>query len=103
MQLGMPPDTADRHGPELPGPPFYKVFNAVDDWQRRPDRNLSELPGIIGKIPQLQDIDIDGRSVLGIYRNYRATGRANSWPRTRTAWRTCCRRPCGSRSSTAWT
>ena len=37
-----------------------------------PDRQPRELPGIIGKIPQLQDIDIDGRSVLGIYRNYRA-------------------------------
>ncbi len=45
----------------------------MDAWQRRPDRNLGELPGIIGKIPQLQDIDIDGRSVLGIYRNYRAS------------------------------
>ena len=33
------------------GTPFYNVFNAVDDWQKRADRNLNELPGIIGKIP----------------------------------------------------
>ena len=55
------------------GEPFYKVFDAVDDWQKRPDRVLDELPGIIGNLPGLQDIDLDGRSVLGIYRNYRAS------------------------------
>ena len=69
----MPPDTAIVMDQSWLGEPFYNVFNAVDDWQKRPDRNLNELPGIIGKIPELQDIDIDGRSVLGIYRNYRAS------------------------------
>ncbi len=73
MQLGMPPDTAIVMDQSWLGKPFYKVFNSVDAWQKRSDRQLSELPGIIGKIPQLQDIDIDGRSVLGIYRNYRAS------------------------------
>ena len=73
MQLGMPPDTAIVMDQSWLGKPFYDVFNAVDAWQKRSDRQLSELPGIIGKIPQLQDIDIDGRSVLGIYRNYRAS------------------------------
>ena len=73
QQLGMPPDTAVVMDQSWLGEPFYKVFNAVDGWQKRADRNLNELPGIIGKIPQLQDIDIDGRSVLGIYRNYRAS------------------------------
>ncbi len=53
--------------------PFYKVFDAVDAWQKRSDRVLDELPGIIGNMPELQDIDLDGRSVLGIYRNYRAS------------------------------
>jgi hypothetical protein len=72
MQLGMPPDTAIVMDQSWLGKPFYDVFNAVDGWQKRGDRQLNELPGIIGKIPQLQDIDIDGRSVLGIYRNYRA-------------------------------
>ncbi len=73
MQLGMPPDITIVMDQKFLGEPFYRVFNAVDDWQKRSDRQLSELPGIIGKIPQLQDIDIDGRSVLGIYRNYRAS------------------------------
>jgi hypothetical protein len=72
MQLGMPPDTPIVLDQNFLGVPFYRVFDAVDAWQRRPDRNLAELPGIIGKIPQLQDIDVDGRSALGIYRNYRA-------------------------------
>ena len=73
QQLGMPPDATIVMDQTFLGEPFYRVFNAVDDWQKRPDRNLNELPGIIGNIPQLQDIDIDGRSVLGIYRNYRAS------------------------------
>jgi len=69
----MPPDTTIVLDQSFLGEPFYRVFNAVDAWQRRPDRRLTELPGIIGQIPQLQDIDLDGRSVLGIYRNYRAS------------------------------
>ena len=73
MQLGMPPDVPIVMDQNFLGVPFYRVFDAVDAWQRRPDRNLLELPGIIGKIPQLQDIDVDGRSALGIYRNYRAS------------------------------
>ena len=51
MQLGMPPDTPIVMDQSFLGVPFYKVFDAVDDWQKRPDRNLDELPGIIGKIP----------------------------------------------------
>ena len=35
--------------------------------------NLDELPGIIAKIPELEDIDVEGRSVLEPYRNYRST------------------------------
>jgi hypothetical protein len=79
MQLGMPPDIPIVMDQSFLGEPFFKVFDAVDAWQRRPDRNLSELPGIIGKIPQLQDIDVDGRSVLGIYRNYRASRGSGSF------------------------
>ncbi len=53
--------------------PFYDVFNAVDNWQRRANRTLEELPGIIAQIPELEDIDVEGRSVLAPYRNYRST------------------------------
>jgi hypothetical protein len=72
MQMGLPPDLTLVLDQSFLGVPFYKVFDAVDNWQKNPERVLGELPGIIGNIPELQDIDIDGRSVLGIYRNYRA-------------------------------
>jgi hypothetical protein len=72
MQMSIPPDTPMIVDMSL-AQPFYDVFNAVDNWQRRADRSLSELPGIISKIPELEDIDVDGRSVLGPYRNYRST------------------------------
>jgi hypothetical protein len=73
MQMGVPPDLPIVLDQSFLGSPFYRVFDAVDLWQKNPDRNLAQLPGIISQIPALQDIDIDGRSVLGIYRNYRAT------------------------------
>src|SRR5207237_448033 len=72
MQMGLPPDVTIILDQSFLGEPFYRVFNAVDAWQKDPDRNLAQLPGIIGQIPQLQDIDVDGRSALGLYRNYRA-------------------------------
>ncbi len=80
IQLGMPPDTPIVMDQTFLGKPFYDVFNAIDKWQRRPERNLNELPGIIGKLPQLPDLDIDGRSVLGIYRNYRASAGSSFVP-----------------------
>ncbi len=72
MQLSLPPDTPIVVDMSL-AQPFYDVFNAVDNWQRRGDRQLEELPGIIAKIPELEDIDVEGRSVLEPYRNYRST------------------------------
>jgi hypothetical protein len=72
MQMGLPPDVTIVLDQSFLGEPFYQVFNAIDNWQKDPDRNLAQLPDIIGKIPELQDIDIDGRSALGIYRNYRS-------------------------------
>ncbi len=74
MQLGMPPDTPlviDQHLMQ----PFYDVFNGVDNWQRNPNRTLEELPDIIKRLPELEDIDVEGRSVLGLYRNYAAERR----------------------------
>ncbi len=72
MQMGLPPDTPLVVDMSL-AQPFYDVFNKVDEWQRRADRNLDELPGIIAQIPELEDIDVEGRSVLEPYRNYRST------------------------------
>jgi hypothetical protein len=72
MQMGLPPDTPLVIDMSL-AQPFYDVFNRVDDWQRKSTRSLDELPGIIAKLPELEDIDVEGRSVLGPYRNYRST------------------------------
>jgi hypothetical protein len=72
MQMGLPPDVPIILDQNFLGVPFYRVFDAVDAWQKDPDRTLDQLPGIISDIPTLQDIDVDGRSALGIYRNYEA-------------------------------
>jgi hypothetical protein len=72
MQMSLPPDTPIVIDMSL-AQPFYDVFNNVDEWQRKSTRRLDELPGIIAKLPELEDIDVEGRSVLGPYRNYRST------------------------------
>jgi hypothetical protein len=72
MQLGMPPDMPLVVDMSL-AQQFYDVFDAVDTWQRKPDRTLDDLPAIIAKIPELEDIDVEGRSVLEPYRNYKST------------------------------
>jgi hypothetical protein len=72
MQLSLPPDTPMVVDMSL-AEPFYRVFNAVDNWQRDSRRSLEQLPGIIAQIPELEDVDIEGRSALKPYRNYRST------------------------------
>jgi hypothetical protein len=74
MQMGLPPDVpmvVDQHFVK----PFYEVFDGVDRWQKDPKRTLDQLPAIISKFPVLEDIDVEGRSVLGLYRNYDASKR----------------------------
>src|SRR5262249_48704483 len=66
LQIGMPPDVPlvlDRSLTKN----FTKTFNDVDEWQRDPDRNISDLPKIAAQLPQLEDVIIDGRSCLAIY------------------------------------
>jgi hypothetical protein len=72
MQMSLPPDVPIIIDMSL-AQPFYDVFNAVDAWQRDSKRSLDQLPYIIAKIPELEDIDVEGRSVLSPYRNYRST------------------------------
>ncbi len=68
QQLGLPPDT-----PMVPDlslfQPYLDVFTEVDEWQRAKDRKLEDIPKIVNKIPELQDIVLDGHSILGMYRN----------------------------------
>jgi hypothetical protein len=72
MQMSLPPDLPLIVDMSL-AQPFYDVFDAVDAWQRDAKRSLDQLPFIIAKLPELEDIDVEGRSVLAPYRNYRST------------------------------
>jgi len=66
MQMGLPPDT-----PLIPDRTltrrFKDVYESVDDWQRDPRRELSQLPGFAERLPKLTDVVLDGRSFLGVY------------------------------------
>ena len=77
QQLGLPPDT-----PMVPDlglmQPFLDVFKEIDVWQRKPDRKLETLPGSVGRIPELEDIVIDGRSLLGMYKGSKRIPRRTS-------------------------
>jgi hypothetical protein len=43
---------------------FSKVSSAIEDWHRRPDRQLQELPRIIRELPVLREILVERRSIL---------------------------------------
>ncbi len=61
--LGLSPHAAvfpDRRGIAA----FDQVFQAAEDWSRRPDRNLAELPQIIGRLPAIGDVVVNGRPIL---------------------------------------
>jgi hypothetical protein len=67
VQLGMPPDVyfvIDR-GLTLP---FKRVFDAIEVWARDPRRQLPQLEEIARGLPELEDIIIDGRSCLNIFK-----------------------------------
>jgi len=66
IQLGLPPDTPMVLDRSLTAP-FRKVFTAIDDWARDPRREMTDLPEIVAGVPDLEDIIIDGRSVLDVY------------------------------------
>ncbi|APW60201.1 TolC family protein [Paludisphaera borealis] len=67
QQLGLPPDLPMICDLSLVQP-FVDVWDSIDDWQRDPKRDLKDLPTLVGKVPQLEDVVIDGRSMLGLYK-----------------------------------
>jgi hypothetical protein len=72
VQLGLPPDVPMV--PELGlAEPFRNVFSTIDKWQLDADRKLEDLPALVERIPGLEDVVIDGRSLLGIYKGEGAT------------------------------
>ena len=68
QQIGLPPDV-----PIVPDRgltrKFRQVFADIDDWQANPRRDLNELLVFAKRLPQLEDIVVDGRSVLGVYKD----------------------------------
>jgi hypothetical protein len=68
MQMGLPPDVPlilDRTLTRK----FKETFDSIDVWQADPRRDIADLPRLAAQLPQLEDVEIDGRSVLSIYRN----------------------------------
>jgi hypothetical protein len=66
-QFGMPPDVPlvlDRSLTRS----FKEVFDGIDVWQRDPRRQLEDLPKFAARLPDLQDVILDGRSVLSVYK-----------------------------------
>lgn len=74
MQMGLPTDTPLTVDLGL-YQPFKDVYMELDRWQRNPRRDLKELPAIVEKVPDLEDVVIDGRSVLSPYKD--SKGEAN--------------------------
>ncbi|WZO95991.1 hypothetical protein EP7_002964 [Isosphaeraceae bacterium EP7] len=67
MQLGLPPDLPlilDRS--LLKG--FRSVFDEIDLWFMNPRRDINDLPLFANRLPNLEDVNIDGRSVLAMVR-----------------------------------
>lgn len=67
MQLGLPPDTPvilDRGVTSG----FREVFNELDVWAGQPKRDPEQLQPMIARLPELDDVSIDGRPVLDLVR-----------------------------------
>ena len=67
LQLGLPPDVPLILDRSLTAK-FKKTFDDIDVWQRDAKRKLEDLPSIVSRLPELEDVNIDGRSLLAIYK-----------------------------------
>lgn len=65
MQMGMPPDTIIVPDRGLTKP-FKDVFDGIDRWGADRNRKLEDLPDFADRLPALQDVVLDGRSVLKV-------------------------------------
>ena len=68
IQLGMPPDVPliiDRSRTQG----FKKVFEEIDKWAVTPKHELEKLDDIVDRLPDLEDLVIDGRSCHEVFRD----------------------------------
>jgi hypothetical protein len=66
IQLGFPPDVPliiDRTRTKG----FKAIFEEIDDWQRKDQRELSQLDGIVARLPKLDDLVLNGRSCQEVF------------------------------------
>jgi hypothetical protein len=68
QQLGLPPDTPLMVDISLMQP-YLDVFKQIDNWQALKNRKLEDIDKIVNHIPELEDIVLDGHSLLGMYRD----------------------------------
>jgi hypothetical protein len=66
LQMGLPPDVPLVLDRSL-SREFQKTFNNINNWQKDPNRDMTDLPRLAAQLPKLEDVIIDGRSVLAIY------------------------------------
>lgn len=65
MQMGLPPDTPIVPDRTLTNS-FKDTFLALDEWGTNMKRDLADLPKFADRLPVLQDVVLDGRSVLRV-------------------------------------
>jgi len=67
MQMGLPPDTPIVPDIELIQP-YRKFLRELREWSVRKERELPELDVIVGRLPDLEELDvkIDDRSILDV-------------------------------------
>ena len=66
IQLGMPPDVPlviDRTRTR----PFKLIFEEIDKWATSPKRELAQLDDIVARLPDLEDLVLEGRSVQDVF------------------------------------
>jgi hypothetical protein len=68
IQMGMPPDVPVVLDRRLTSA-FKNTFDNIDEWQRDARRDLTDLPNIVAGVPVLEDVIIDGRSCLAVFRD----------------------------------
>ncbi len=79
ISMGLPPDV-----PLVPNRRltmrFQQVYDKFDKWSLDKNRQLEQLPGFAAQLPGLEDVVIDGRSVIGPIREVDTTDPATRKP-----------------------